>query len=221
MKKYFLLLSIALIFASCGPKVTADFRVDKTEVQVGQAVQFTTVANEDEAWFHWEFGDGSSSRESSPSHVWSKAGTYKVTLHLTNFGGDRWDNGDTTITVIGYNYGFINHWAITESYTTDSCGNNNKLYNITIRPGNEADEVWVDNFGDVFNFPVRGRTPYGDANKIEFNETNMMTESGEVYNIVGNFVLNGNILDINYTLTPNSGPTVCGVYNGDGLGISY
>ncbi|MFT4604892.1 MAG: PKD repeat protein [Rhodothermales bacterium] len=37
--------------------------------------------------YSWSFGDGSSSSSSNPSHTYSEAGTYTVTLEVTNCGG--------------------------------------------------------------------------------------------------------------------------------------
>ncbi len=39
------------------------------------------------ATYSWDFGDGSSSSSANPSHTYSSAGTYTVTLDVTNCGG--------------------------------------------------------------------------------------------------------------------------------------
>jgi PKD repeat protein len=53
----------------------------------GLSVGFTntsTDANDDIVSYSWDFGDGTSSAEMSPSHVYAAAGTYTVTLTATD-----------------------------------------------------------------------------------------------------------------------------------------
>ncbi len=221
MKKYLLLIGALFLLISCGKEVTSDFTMDRIQIQAGETVNFTNLSLDAEH-YHWKFGDGSTSREVNPSHTFTKAGTLMVHLHASNKGGDRWDDAYREIRVTGYYDAFIDNWGVTEDYTSTTCGSGNHLYTMNIRHGDKADEVWVDNFGDMFAFPVRGRSPYLAPNKIEFNESNLMTKSGEMYNLVGNFVITGAILDINYTLTPTGEtPTACGTISADGTGIAY
>ncbi|MGD9493329.1 MAG: PKD domain-containing protein, partial [Bacteroidales bacterium] len=59
---------------------TAEF--DWTNACVGQSVCFTGIANCGEFW-HWDFGDGSTSTDQNPCHVYSQAGNYLVTLEVS------------------------------------------------------------------------------------------------------------------------------------------
>jgi len=55
----------------------------------GESVYFHGTANggtEPYTW-HWDFGDGSTSDEQNPTHVYSKAGKYSVTLTVTDAEG--------------------------------------------------------------------------------------------------------------------------------------
>jgi hypothetical protein len=55
----------------------------------GQAVQFEDLSSPAPSSWSWSFGDGGSSTISDPSHTYSRAGTYSVTLTVGNaFGSD-------------------------------------------------------------------------------------------------------------------------------------
>jgi PKD repeat protein len=61
------------------------------DIQIeGEAVQFkdlsSSLSSKISTWL-WDFGDGSTSKEQNPKHVYYDDGTYKVTLTVTN--GDR------------------------------------------------------------------------------------------------------------------------------------
>lgn len=62
---------------------TVDFTYLPEEVFVNDVVSFNDASNDLDgevvAWF-WDFGDGSNSTESDPTHVYSGAGTYAVSL---------------------------------------------------------------------------------------------------------------------------------------------
>jgi PKD repeat protein len=109
MRNYIvLILSIAAFTASgCKKKAEAIISADKTQVLVNETVQFTNTTENAET-YEWDFGDDQSSTEASPSHSWSTAGTYNVTMTACpkqghgpqqHFGGDKCDEASITITV--------------------------------------------------------------------------------------------------------------------------
>ncbi|MBK9148864.1 MAG: PKD domain-containing protein [Flavobacteriales bacterium] len=73
----------------------AAFTADNSAVSVGQSVQFT--AAQAASSYAWDFGDGSTSTEASPVHAWDAAGTYLVTLGVSD--GLCSDQATTEITV--------------------------------------------------------------------------------------------------------------------------
>ncbi|GBD27822.1 hypothetical protein HRbin30_03178 [bacterium HR30] len=48
--------------------------------------------------FHWDFGDGTTSKERSPTHTYKKPGEYKVTCRIDDV-EDRWGRDELTIFV--------------------------------------------------------------------------------------------------------------------------
>ena len=67
----------------------ADFKADR---QVGKApfiVQFTDLSTNSPTSWKWDFGDGTTSSEQNPRHIYLREGTYDVSLTATNqYGSD-------------------------------------------------------------------------------------------------------------------------------------
>jgi len=67
----------------------ANFEADKTSITEGETVQFTDQSSGNPTSWDWEFGDGSSSTSQNPSHTYTTAGNYTVSLTATNeYGSD-------------------------------------------------------------------------------------------------------------------------------------
>ena len=66
---------------------TAKYSVDDSTPAVGQSVAFTDESLYTPTYWHWDFGDGSTSNEQNPNHAYSAAGTYTVVLVVRNAGG--------------------------------------------------------------------------------------------------------------------------------------
>ncbi len=75
----------------------ADFSSNVSSGNAPLTVQFTDLSQNAAAW-NWDFGDGASSTEQNPSHTYSTAGTYTVTLEASNANGT--DSKSSTITVL-------------------------------------------------------------------------------------------------------------------------
>jgi PKD repeat protein len=71
-----------LIRVGKGP--VADFTALPQNGQVPLAVGFQDMSSGSPTTWHWDFGDGATSTEQSPSHTYTRAGTYGVTLTVTN-----------------------------------------------------------------------------------------------------------------------------------------
>ncbi|MBS3815959.1 MAG: S8 family serine peptidase [Candidatus Thermoplasmatota archaeon] len=68
----------------------ADFSYSPTDPGTGETVQFTDQSSDSDGSISshsWDFGDGSTSSSSDPSHNYSSSGTYTVQLTVTDDGG--------------------------------------------------------------------------------------------------------------------------------------
>lgn len=88
----------ALLCVQKLPVITANFTSDKTIIQVGQTVNFTDKTTGNPTSWTWTFDHGNppSSNQKNPSVVYSKAGTYYVTLTAKK------DTSVSTITKTNY-----------------------------------------------------------------------------------------------------------------------
>ncbi|MEA1921237.1 MAG: PKD domain-containing protein, partial [Pseudomonadota bacterium] len=72
------------------PPVTppvADFTADPTSGAPLLLVTFTDISTNDPTSWLWNFGDGNTSSEQNPAHLYTNQGTYTVTLTACNAGG--------------------------------------------------------------------------------------------------------------------------------------
>ena len=81
---------------SVGVQIQADFSADVQSGAPPLEVQFTNLSTGSITGYLWDFGDGETSSEKNPKHVYSEAGDFTVTLKVTGPLGDR------TVTKQGY-----------------------------------------------------------------------------------------------------------------------
>ncbi|HWQ67102.1 MAG TPA: PKD domain-containing protein [Methanospirillum sp.] len=77
-------------FITASPNVTkpvADFTADPTSGMVPLSVRFTDISKNGPTSWLWTFGDGATSAEQNPTHIYTTAGKYSVTLNATNSAG--------------------------------------------------------------------------------------------------------------------------------------
>lgn len=85
-----LLLSAVVLLAACNP--IAIISADPSPATVGESVTFdgsgTVISNKPAdtvaTSYEWDFGDGSSAKGEAVSHTYTAAGTYTVTLTVTD-----------------------------------------------------------------------------------------------------------------------------------------
>ncbi|MFY9592496.1 MAG: C25 family cysteine peptidase, partial [Bacteroidales bacterium] len=76
----------------------ANFSASPTTILEGETVSFTDASQYAASW-SWNFGDGQTSTEQNPSHVYTAAGTYTVSLTVTNTLGSDTETKNNYITV--------------------------------------------------------------------------------------------------------------------------
>ncbi|HMK47621.1 MAG TPA: PKD domain-containing protein [Methanocella sp.] len=65
----------------------ASFSSSDTSGQAPATISFTDLSTNSPTSWQWDFGDGSTSDERSPTHTYDKAGNYTVTLEAANSAG--------------------------------------------------------------------------------------------------------------------------------------
>jgi len=83
-----IVLLLAVQFSGCdkAPVPTADFGMDKFSANVNETIYFINRSR-DASSYSWKFGDGSTSNQENPTHIYSEYGTYTVELTATGEGG--------------------------------------------------------------------------------------------------------------------------------------
>ena len=77
---------------------TAGFSINSTaQCLANNFFKFTNTSTGDDLTYHWDFGDGTSSTNLSPTKTYATSGTYQVTLTATNVSGT--NSATTPITV--------------------------------------------------------------------------------------------------------------------------
>ncbi len=108
---------------------TASFTQDKTSGDIPLIVQFTNQSTGAITAYAWDFGDGSTSTDASPSHTFVTSGTYTVGLTVSGPGGSNLT--ETTITatepIAAPQAGFTQDYdmgiaPLTVQFTTQSAG---------------------------------------------------------------------------------------------------
>ncbi len=89
------------------PVLTPGFSYSPANPEAGELIQFQDLTSGNPSAWNWNFGDGSTSNLQNPTHTYNNAGTYTVTLQVSN--GDYTRTVSKTITVlapitVGFSY---------------------------------------------------------------------------------------------------------------------
>ncbi|TVL96272.1 MAG: hypothetical protein CV087_23830 [Candidatus Brocadia sp. WS118] len=91
------------------PLPSASFVMDKTSAIIGEEIQFTNHSKHATS-YEWDFGDGNSSTEVNPTHVYLSTATFTITLTANGEGGS--SSVTDSITIIE---GGANTWYLQDS----------------------------------------------------------------------------------------------------------
>ncbi|MCX6258894.1 MAG: PKD domain-containing protein [Bacteroidia bacterium] len=118
--KNLIIIGLIFIFASalssCLKEPTACFTVKSTHINLGDTISFINCSSDAKS-YAWDFGDGQTSTQSSPQHIYSEIGNFPVSLTAYSEGEKKKDNVNLTITVKGGACFTISSYT---SYTGDS-----------------------------------------------------------------------------------------------------
>ena len=91
------ILAVLALFTMCEkdpPK--ASFTYSSDSYEAGDTISFTNTTSDGDS-YDWSFGDGSTSTEKNPWHIYNDPGNYVVTLSATNDNGS--DEAEQTVTI--------------------------------------------------------------------------------------------------------------------------
>ncbi|GAG64545.1 unnamed protein product, partial [marine sediment metagenome] len=89
----------AIEYGGVAPPPTADFEASAYSVPALTEVSFTDISTGAIDTWYWDFGDGATSSEKSPSHTFHNEGAYDVLLTVSGPGGE--SSASVTIEVTG------------------------------------------------------------------------------------------------------------------------
>ncbi|WP_269850541.1 PKD domain-containing protein [Methanosarcina horonobensis] len=112
----------------------ANFSSNVTSGYAPLLVQFTDLS-EHATGCNWDFGDGNTSTEQNPMHVYSAAGNYTVNLTASNLNGTNSTFANISVSVPVLPYHFVKKWG--------SFGTGNGQFNFPAG-------VFVDSSGNVY-----------------------------------------------------------------------
>ncbi len=196
------------------------------------SVNFTdtsSASNASIASREWSFGDGNSSSETNPVHVYSQAGSYSVTLTVTDSNGLT-DSSDQEITVTAGDGGGsgLENGAVLNNLSASR--NDELYYQMNVPAGAENLQFKINGgSGDADLYVRYGSTPttsqydyrpYRNGN----NETVTVAspEGGEWFLMIRAYQsFSGVTLSASYELGGNEVPTAGFSYAKDGLSVSF
>jgi PKD repeat protein len=98
--KILMLISLSIaIFSSCQKEPSASFTASKPSAKVNEVIVFSNTSDDGDN-YEWSFGDGVTSTLENPTHSFTSAGTFNVTLTAFSKNGKKDDDASIIITVI-------------------------------------------------------------------------------------------------------------------------
>ncbi len=92
-----ILAALAGLFTGCAKSAHVNLTADKTQAVAGETIHFSIRSGDKIISSTWDFGDGGTSNEMNPTHVYKEAGVFMVTLLA--FTEKSFDSGTLNITI--------------------------------------------------------------------------------------------------------------------------
>ncbi len=210
-----ILVSLSFLFTLCltAQVPSAQFIVSQQNSSVGNTLSFTNqsiLGGLKATKIKWDFGDGQTSTNSNPSHIYLLPGNFQISLTVTTSGGTDSEIKASYITISpALNAGFV---------ASDSSGCSNfsvqfidKSYNPSI-----ADSIvsWNWDFGDGSSY--NGQSPpihsYG-IGKYTVSLTIQTKKGSSKFASITNYIKVGKITSVDYSISPNNVPITCAKRN--------
>ncbi|MBT1707591.1 DUF5050 domain-containing protein [Fulvivirgaceae bacterium PWU5] len=138
--KYLSFLLLLIVVVSCKdddttpPQATAGFTADKTTVKIGDEITFTNTSANATA-FKWSFGDGTTSKDISPTKSYAAGGTYTVSLLSTGAGGSTISSSEITVLPDAQFYYIDADASLIQHFGISTPGNVTDFLNISGKAG--------------------------------------------------------------------------------------
>ncbi len=153
--------------------ITANFSATPTTICIGNTVNFTDLTTGNPTSWAWNFGDGNTSTSSNPSHVYSTAGTFTVSLTVSNGTNNDSYSINNLITVNS-----VPSIAATPTGTTSLCPNPANTNYTTNGATNATSYVWSISPSGAGTINGTGTTSI-----VDWNNTYTGTASISVYGV--------------------------------------
>lgn len=136
--------------AGCSSIIARSISIDKPYATIsaspnlytvctGSSISFSANSNIDIQEYNWDFGDGGTSKEANPKHIFNKAGYTSVTLNYVN------KNGCKDVAVYSVNVTGKPKFDFSSNAGTTICGNTPVYFSVT---GSNTEGNYYWDFGD-------------------------------------------------------------------------
>jgi len=150
---------------SCQKEPTAGFSADKTAVLTDEVIQFTNTSTDGDS-YSWDFGDGETSIDLSPTHSFSTPGSFTVKLTAFSKNGKKTSTATLSITVTQETLLKLTAYINGTTTPVDSCTMTlYTSYNDWINLTNDVGSGMTDSNGEIIFTNVQPITYYVDAYK--------------------------------------------------------
>jgi len=219
MKHLYLIPAVVIFLVSCAKEPDPSFSVSSTEVEAGEVVTFQNTSEDAES-YSWDFGDGTTSAEDEPDHVYEEKGIYVVRLTAYSKKEKKSASTGQSIEVRNPVASITGTYVVTATETS-SCPDNTMTYAFTIREHPNPDSVFLDNFAGRFDNVLAS---YDKNDRMITNRVTSGADDGnggkyEIY--IGNNTVSkdGSGIAIGYSLFNYEGGGNCGLISGSGTGV--